>query len=192
MPRPDSHNDKVRDPRRVDQPAAVVWHAQQFGGHRGVPATVITAHLRGRLALLAEQGVDECRLANAAGTEEDDRSSRAELAAQLVEPAVRPTARHQHRDAEGDLLELPTRRFRIGDEISLGEQNDGLGAAVERQHQLTLQATLIRCHGEGVTEKDDVDVRRQGMGDRAGTLERRTAHQRRTSLEHVLDPFAVR
>ena len=106
-------------------------------------------------------------------------------------PPSRPTAGHQHGHAEGDLLQLPPGRLRIVDEVALGEQDDRVGAAVERQHQLTLEATLVRRHGEGVTEEHDVDVGGQGVGDGAGTLERRPAHERRAPLEHVLDPFAV-
>ena len=57
----------------------------------------------------------------------------------------------------------------------------GLGPAVERQHQFTLETTLVRRHGEGVTEKDDVDVRRQGVGDGACTFERGATDERRAS-----------
>ena len=179
------------DAGRVDQPAAVVGHGEQLGGDGGVAAAVVAAHLGRRLALLAEEGVDERRLADAAGAEERHRSSRTEHPAQLVEPAVASSAGHEHGHAEGDLLQLPSPRLGVVDEVALGEQDDRVGAAVEGQHELALEAALVRRHGEGVAEEDDVDVGGERVGDRPRPFERRPADERRAALEHVLDALAV-
>ena len=156
-----------------------------------MPATLVAANLGGGLALFAEQRVDQRRLAHPAGPQEGHRAARPEGAAQLVEPVRPASARHQNGDAEGDLLELPAGRFRIVDEIALGEHDHRLSTAVEGQHELAFEAPLVRRHGEGVTQEDDVDVGRHGVGDGPCSLERRPAHERRTSRQHVLDSFAV-
>ena len=156
-----------------------------------MPAALVAANLRSRLALFAEQSVDQCRLPHPAGTEEGHRAARSKRPAQLVEPVRRSAARHQNGDAQGDLLEFPSGRFWILDEVTLGEHDHRLGTAVEGQHELAFQTPLVRRHGKGVTQEDDVDVGGHGVGDCPCSLERRPTHERRAALENVLDSFPV-
>ena len=144
MPRPGQPQRQCPNPRRVDQPAAVIGNAQQLGGHGGVSAAVVAADLGGRLALLAEQGVDERRLADTAGPEEGDGPSRPNVVRSSSSPSSRTAAGHQDGHTEGDLLQLTPSRLGIVDEVALGEQHDRVGTAVERQHELALEAALVR------------------------------------------------
>ena len=93
--------------------------------------------------------------------------------------------------AEGDLDEFAAARLGVVDEIGLGQHDDRLGAAVERQDQLTLEPALVRGVAEGVGDEDDVDVGSEGVGLGAGALERRSADERRSPRQHMVDSLTV-
>ena len=57
-------------------------------------------------------------------------------------PLVSSTGRH-----ERDLLQLAAGRLGVVDEVGLGQHDDRLGAAVVGQHQLALEAALVRGRG---------------------------------------------
>ena len=97
----------------------------------------------------------------------------------------------EHGHAEGHLDELAAGRLGVVDEVGLGQHDDRLGAAVERQHQLALEPALVRGVAEGVGQEDDVDVGGQRVGLGAGALERRPPDERRPPRQDVVDPLAV-
>ena len=154
--------------------------AQQLGGDGGVPAAVVPgAHLGRGLHVRAEQGVDERRLADTAGPEERQRPAALGERAQLLDATAGVPAGDDHRDAERHLDQLPAGRLGVVDEVGLGQHDDRLGAAVVGQHQLALEAALVRGVAERVGQEDDVDVGGQRVGLRPGALERRPPDERR-------------
>ena len=79
----------------------------------------------------------------------------------------------------------------VVDEVDLGEHDDGCGAAVEREHQLSLEPPLVGRRGERVHQHDRVDVRGDRLRLRAISFERRPAHERAAPRQHALHPLAV-
>ena len=181
MPSPDSHRLTARTPGvSISQPSP--GSAQQLGGDGGVAAAVVAARAPSVVACtsLAEQGVDERRLADAAGAEERQRAAAARRtpAARSSPAPVRPLVTSTG-TPRATSTSSRARRLRVVDEVGLGQHDDRLGAAVERQHELALEPALVRRRAEGVGEEDDVDVGGERVGLGAGALERRPPHERR-------------
>ena len=109
---------------RVDQPA-LAGQRQQLrrrrscagrAGRRRAPS--VTA-----CTLLAEQGVDQRRLAGAARAEERQRAAAGGERPQRPRAGARPPAGDEHRHAEGDLDELAAAPARVVDEVGLGQHD---------------------------------------------------------------------
>ena len=179
--------------RRVDQPATA-GQGEQLGGDRGVAAALVAR--RGPRVVSctsrAEQGVDERRLADAAGAEERQRPAAVGERPQLLDPGAGAPARDEHRHAEGH---LDAARAAAG---SGSSTRSALVSTTAGSAPLSKASTSSRSSrrwfggdAEGVDEEDDVDVggERVGLGPRP--LERRPADERRPAGQHVLDPLAV-
>jgi hypothetical protein len=82
-------------------------------------------------------------------------------------------------------------RFRIVDEIGLGEHDHRFGPRVEREHQFAFQTAWARGRSECVHEEHDVDVGGQRVRHGPHPVERCPSGERRAALQHVLDPFGV-
>jgi hypothetical protein len=78
-----------------------------------VAAALVVTHVGGALALGADQGVDQRRLAHPRGTEQDDRAVRGGVGAELIETGAGTGGNCVHRNAEGDLGDPVARRVDV-------------------------------------------------------------------------------
>ena len=74
-------------------------------------------------------------------------------------PATGDRARDDHRRAGRAALALRRGRRASGREVGLGEHDHRIGAALERQHQLTLEPAQVRAVVERLRDEHGVDVR---------------------------------
>ena len=106
---------------------------------RVAAAPVRVTDLAGRLAHLAEQGVDERRLPGAGGAEEGCRRAGDEQGRQVVEAVARHRAHGDDGGAAGDLAGSRESGLRVGHEVRF-RQDDG------RRH------ARLACEGEEALE----------------------------------------
>ena len=97
-------------------------------------------------------------------------------------------------DARCDRLERLETNVLLGDvvqKISLGENDDGCGAAVERKHEFALETSLIRRGRDRVQQEDVIDVGGDRVSLGALPFEARSTHECTPTGEHQLDSFGV-
>lgn len=112
-------------------------------------------------------------------------------AAQRVHPVAGRAARRVHVDPRRRTRDRLRDRADVGDEVRLGEHDDGLRAALEGERELAVEAAhaSVELHGEAVPsrrggaglgrrrDEDDVDVRRQHLAAVAVAAKRRSARE---------------
>src|SRR6266511_5571715 len=150
---------ELAEPRRVDHEPAV-RQRQQLAVSGRVPAAAVLSDLL-RLELLApEQPVDQARLADARGSEQDDGAARGQMGPKLVDPLAGHGADGVDGDAERDSLDLGDEQGALFDRAQVGlvQNNRGLGAAFPRGRQVALDPPDVQVAVERGYEEDRVDV----------------------------------
>ena len=192
MPSPDSHRLTARTPGvSISQPPP--GSGEQLGGDRRVPAAVVAlADRRRRLDVGAEEGVDERRLADAAGAEEGERAVRRRRtrAAPRCPAPVRPLAT---RTGTPKATSISSRRAGSGSSTRSALVSTTAGSAPLSKASTSSRSSRRWFGGapkEWVRKTTSMlAAKRVGLG--AGALERRPPHERRPAGQDVLDALAV-
>lgn len=166
--------------RRVDEPAPR-WQRNELGCNRGVSAALVAlAHLARALDVAADERVDKGRLTDTACTEQRDRSRkiRAEVGKRR---GVAGTDRVNGK-VRGDPMNDRSFVCNLfgGHRIGFGEQHHRTCATVEGEDEFAFKAPRVDAARRRLQQEDDVDVRRNDVGNRPGTFERCPAHEGRS------------
>ena len=190
------------DPGRVDQQRAA-GQLEELPMRRRVPAARIRlAHGSRPLAVLAEQRVENRRLADARGTEDRGSGAGAKVSQERLEP-IAGRRRHRHdRHAPSDRLDLDTALVHVVADIGLVEDDDRVDPARPRDGQVPLDPPKVEVVVEPRDEERNIDVRghdllvvETGAATRAvggHSTERRTPRQDRSDRATLVegDPIA--
>ncbi len=110
--------------------------------------------------VVADQRVDERRLADARGTEQHPRRRPAPSIARTASSPSRCPRRHRvDRNLAADRRRPPRRRPRDRLEVGLGEDDDRPRAALEREREVALEQPAVELLSERAGRRNDVDVR---------------------------------
>ena len=147
---------------------------------RRVTSAPVLADLLDILPLVAEQPVDEARLADTRRAEQSDCPAAREPSAQPVHALAGEVRDRDERDAQRHGLELEQLRRDVLVEIDLRHDDDGVGPALPGGRQVPLETPRVQVVAERGDDEDGVDVRRDDLllrGPDAGARERRPARQ---------------
>ena len=155
---------QLAHPGRVEDDAAAGQQDQLAVGRRVPARLVVLAHLLRREQLLADERVDDRRLADAGRAEQHGRAVALEPVAQLVDPlaGLRRDGLDRAR-AERHRLDLGEVRRDVVDEVGLRQQHDGLRAALPRHREVALEPAHVEVERQRLHEERDVDVRREDL-----------------------------
>ena len=186
-----SHRPATRMPG-VSISDAPPWQGEQLAGDRGVaPAPVGRAHLARLHPLLAEQRVDERRLAGAGGAEQHGGRARGEQGAQHAHALAGHGA---HRDGVGHAHPPGQRRGGLVAglvQVGLGQHQRDRHAAGRGQRREALEPARLGV-GQRLGDERQVDVRRQHVRrHRPAALAGRAPDDRAGALEDVRDRAAL-
>src|ERR671923_995259 len=157
----------------------------QLARRRRVPPAPVTPQVAGRERLLAEQLVDERRLADARRAEQRSGAVALEVRAELVDPGPGHAADRVHGDADRDQLDLGDRLLDVVAEVRLREDDDGIGAALPRRREVALEPAQVEVPVEAGDDEDRVDVGGEHL--LADDLERLLARERRSPRQDRLN-----
>ncbi len=172
---------------------ATAGKRHQFARRRRVPAAlVVRAHVTGRLHVGADECVHERRLPNTGRADQRNRCADVDVVAQCVETRAGSCADRNGVDHGcSSVRSLERSGDVVGvDEVELREHDHGNRTALEREHELTLEAPHVGSVRERLHNERDVDVRGHNLGTARTSFERITAHEGRTAGQHVADALS--
>jgi len=191
---------QLADARRVEHDSARRQYDELATRGRVAAAMVVLAHLPCLEQLLADEGIDERRLADARRADEHRGPIALEPPTHVLETVTADGRDQVHRArAEGDRLRLVEEPRVVVDEVDLREENDRLRPALPRHREVALEPTCIEVQRKRLDQECDVDVRGEHLLARRieGLLPRESRPPRQDGLdEHRLrvepDPVADR
>ena len=169
------------DAGRVDEQGAAGQHEQLAMGRRVAAARVVVADGGGRLALLAEQRVDQGGLADAGRAEHDRGPAGAQVLAEVRDVVAGQGAEDDDGHAGGDGLDRDEPALEVVGDVGLVEDDDRADAARPGDGQVALQPAQVEVVVEARDDEGDVDVGRDDLlvgqvaGASAGSNPRRCA-----------------
>ncbi len=180
------------DARRVDEHRAAGQGEQLAMGRRVAAPRVGCPDLAGRLALLAQQRVQQRRLADARRPEHDRRSPGAEERSEVADVVAGQRGQDDDRDAGRDGLDRHEPTLEVEGDVGLVQDDDRGHAARPGHRQVALEASQVEVVVETGDEERHVDVRREHLlvGKMTGVAAApvgRAAHERRTARQHGRD-----
>ena len=153
---------RLSQARRVDDhPGSGQQYKLTVAGHVPSLARALIDLARAH-ELGAQDGVDQCRLANPIRPQKHPGPRGLELALDGVDPFAGEAAGHDHGRAGGHRLELDAHRVDGFGDVGLGEDDHRRGAALPRDGQVALDATDVDVRG-GDDDERDGDVRGQDL-----------------------------
>ena len=175
--------------RRVDEQAPV-GQENQLALRRRVPAAAVAApHLRGPLSFVAQQVVDDGRLADAGRADEGAGPSRREMLPQGLDPAGAQGLDDVQGGLGGQGRGGGAAVVAVGAEVGLVEHEHRRGAAVPNGHEIALDAPEVEVAVEAAHQEHGVDVGGDELP--AGRLAGRLAREAVAPGQHRLDGRAV-
>ena len=170
--------------RRVDE-HATVGEKHELARGRSVPTALIASpHLSGCLYVGTYERVHERRFADARRADQRDRAPGSREPAELVDADARDCTGHDHRRARSTPLDRGE-VDRVGvHEVGLREHDHRIGAALEGEHELALEAAEVRAVLEGLGEEDGVDVGGHDLGVARGAVHGIATHEGRSTRQH--------
>ena len=112
----------------------------------------------GRLAVLAEERVDQRRLADAGRAQDRGGRARPEVRPQLVEPLAGPRRDRDRRDARRDRVDRDEAAVDVVGQVGLVEDDDRGDLARPRDREVALDPAQVEVVVEPGDEQGDVDV----------------------------------
>ena len=166
--------------RRVDQ-HAVRREQDQLPVGAGVTAAAIGhAHVLGAQQVVADEPIDDRRLAHTRGAEQCAGPARSEVGAQRVYASAVPARDRVHRHRGRQRPDLFDVALRIVDEVRLVQHDDRGGAALPGDEEVALDPAWVEITIEAADEEHDVDVGGNDLflGAIAGRASREAARSR--------------
>ena len=148
-------------------------------------ALVVVAGLAHELALLAEEPVDDGRLADAGRSQEGDRPPWLEVGLERLAPEPGHGAGDLDGHADGDLGDPLEDGLEVLPQVRLAEHDHGLRAARPGRAEVALQAAHVEVAGERLDDEDGVHV--GGHDLRVDAALGRGAHEGRPPRQDRLD-----
>src|SRR5262245_8673167 len=145
-------------PRRVDDEPALGQHDELAVRGRVAAAVVVRADARRGKALLAEEPVDERRLADARRAEERHRPPHAEVRAHGGEALAAQRGDDMDGHARGDRLGLAPPGLDVLGEVGLVQADDRVRPALPREHERALEPARVEVAVEPAHEERRVHV----------------------------------
>ena len=131
---------------------------------RGVAAArVVLADGGGGLPLLAEQRVDERRLADARRAQHDRGVARVQVRRERVEAVAGQRGQDHDRDGRGDRLDREAAAVEVGRDVGLVEDDDRPDAARPGHREVALEPAQVEVAVEAGDEERHVDVGREDL-----------------------------
>ena len=144
-------------PGRVDHEGAP-GKLDELPARRRVAPLAVVADLARLEELLAEERVDERRLADSGGAEQSSRDARTEVRAERVESCARHVRDRNDGNTERDGLDLRDHCVDVVGEIGLGEDEHRLRSALPREREVALEAPEVHVLVDRGDDEHDVDV----------------------------------
>jgi len=149
--------------------------------------TVAWADLGGECEVLSCESVDEEGFSDARTSEKDGGFSGAEEGSQRVEAEVEECADGVNWDARGGRFDLEDALVRFGTEVGLVEEDDGHGATLPGEGDVTLDGGEVEVTSaiESADEEGDVDVGSDDLlfGEGTGLVTRDSASTREYGVD---------
>ncbi len=170
---------------RVEHQRATGQRDQLPARRRVAAALIVGSGLAHELAFLAQQPVDDGRLADARGAEERDGPPRSEMG---LEPLATEPG-HGAGDLDGyadrDLRDALEDGLEVGPQVRLAEHDHGLGATRPGRAEVAFQAPHVEVARERLDDEDGVDIGGHDLGVDAAL--RRRSDERGAPRQHGLD-----
>lgn len=116
------------------------------------------AYFGGGLGFLADEGVDEGGFSDAGGADEGCGDAGGDDFLEFVDAAVVDGVGDDDGGVGGDGVDFFFEGGGVVDEIDLGEDEDGGGAAVEYGGHVALESSQVELKVEGCDDENDVEV----------------------------------
>ncbi len=146
------------DAGRVDEQGAARQDEQLAVGRRVAAARVVVADRGGRLAFLAEQGVDQRGLADAGRAEHDRRSPGPQVLAEVRDVVAGQRAQDDDGHAGGDAPDGDEPPLQVVGDVGLVEDDDRVHAARPGDREIALQPAQVEVVVEARDDERHVDV----------------------------------